>query len=99
VLAARPAARAAHAFLELFAGAADAALAGGLLLGVFDPADELVAGQRGDVKPRGERVVAAAEALAQVGGELVDDATGQLLRLGRSAIPTRVSFRCSLSPV
>src|SRR5689334_8386446 len=50
VLAARPAAGSAHAFLELFAGATDAALAGRLLLGVLDPADELVARQRRDVE-------------------------------------------------
>lgn len=42
MLAARPAARPALAFFELFLGPADAALPGGLLLGVIDPADELV---------------------------------------------------------
>jgi len=55
VLAAGPAAGAAHAFFELFLGATDAAVSRGLLLGVFDPADELVAGERGDVLPRRER--------------------------------------------
>src|SRR5689334_22898733 len=44
VLAPRPAAGSAHAVLELLLGPADATLARALLLGVFDPADELVAG-------------------------------------------------------
>ena len=44
VLAPRPAAGSALAFLELLLGAPNAALSGGLLLGSVDPADELVAG-------------------------------------------------------
>src|SRR3712207_2232857 len=51
VLAAGPAAGPAHAVLELLARPLDAALAGLLLLGVLDPADELVARQRRDVVP------------------------------------------------
>src|SRR5271154_3363063 len=51
VLAARPAAGPALSFLQLFPRAPDAALAGGLLLGILDPADELVAGQGRDVLP------------------------------------------------
>ncbi|MFY9763638.1 MAG: hypothetical protein WAK42_01300, partial [Mycobacterium sp.] len=41
MLAPRPAARPALAFVELLLGPADVALPGGLLLGVIDPADEL----------------------------------------------------------
>jgi hypothetical protein len=44
VLAPGPAAGPALAFLQLFLRSPNAALAGGLLLGIFDPADELVAG-------------------------------------------------------
>ncbi len=44
VLAPRPAAGPALAFLQLFPGPADAALAGRLLLGILDPTDELIAG-------------------------------------------------------
>jgi hypothetical protein len=44
VFAPRPAARPSLAFLKLLLGPPDAALAGLLLLGLLDPADELVAG-------------------------------------------------------
>ena len=44
VLAPRPTAGPALAFLQLLLGAPNAALSGGLLLGILDPADELVAG-------------------------------------------------------
>jgi hypothetical protein len=46
-LAARPT----LAFLRLLLGPADAAFSGHLLLGILDPADELVPGQRRDVLP------------------------------------------------
>jgi hypothetical protein len=55
VPAPRPAAGPALAFLELLLGPADAAFSGHLLLGIVDPADELVAGQRRDVLPGIER--------------------------------------------
>ena len=51
VLAPRPATRSALAFLEFFLGATDASFPGLLLLGVLDPADELVAAQRRAVFP------------------------------------------------
>jgi hypothetical protein len=44
VLAPRPTAWPALAFLQLLLGPPDTALPGGLLLGILDPADELVAG-------------------------------------------------------
>jgi hypothetical protein len=44
VLAPRPAAGPALALLQLLLGPPNAALSGGLLLGILDPADELVAG-------------------------------------------------------
>jgi hypothetical protein len=46
-----PAAGPALAFLQLVLGPADAAFSGHLLLGVLDPANELVSGQRNDVLP------------------------------------------------
>jgi len=54
VLAPWPAARPTLAFLKLLLGPANAAFPGRLLLGIFDPADELVAGQRRDVLPGNE---------------------------------------------
>jgi hypothetical protein len=79
VLAPRPAAGPAFALLKLFLGTADAALSGFFLLGVFDPADELVACQRRDVLPRRERGVVADERGTQVGGKVVDDTARNLL--------------------
>jgi hypothetical protein len=55
MLAAWPAAGPALALLEFFAGSVNATLAGCLLLGVFNPADEFVTGERGYVLPGIER--------------------------------------------
>ena len=55
VLAAWPAAGPTLAFLQLFLGPTNAAFSGRRLLGVLDPADELVAGQGCDVLPGIER--------------------------------------------
>jgi hypothetical protein len=55
VVAPRPAARPTLAFLKLLPGSTNATFSGHLLLGVVDPADKLVAGQRRDVVPRSER--------------------------------------------
>lgn len=76
MLAPRPAAGAAQALFELLLGPANAALSGGLLLGVVDPADELVACQRGDVLPGSECCGVGDQCLAQVRGQLVHDAAG-----------------------
>jgi hypothetical protein len=51
VLAPWPAAGPTLAFFELLVGPADATFSGLLLLGILDPADELVAGQGRDVFP------------------------------------------------
>ena len=61
MLAPWPAAGTAKALLELLAGPPDTALARGLLLGILDPADELVARQGGDVLPGIERRVSRGE--------------------------------------
>ncbi len=50
--ATRPAAGSALTFVEFLDRAPDTAYAGLVLLGVLDPADELVASQRRDVRPR-----------------------------------------------
>ena len=65
------------ALFQLLPGATDAALAGGLLLGVLDPADELVARQRCDVVPGFERRAARHERVPQVRGKRMNDAAGE----------------------
>src|SRR5690606_35690313 len=79
VLAARPAARPAFAFLQLLEGPADAALAGLVLLGVFDPADELVACKRRDVVPRLQGCVVGDQGGAQISGQLMHHPTWHTL--------------------
>jgi len=75
VLAARPAAGPTLAFLQLLVGPANATLSGHFLLGILDPADELVTGQRRDVVPGIECGGVGDQRLAQVGGKLVHHAT------------------------
>ena len=64
------------AFFQLLLGAANAAFSRGLLLGIFHPADELVAGQRCDVLPGIERRGVGDQRLAQVSRKLVYHPTG-----------------------
>jgi len=71
VFAPWPAAGPTLAFFQLLLGAADAACSGRLLLGIFDPADELVAGQRRDVLPGIECRGVGDQRLAQVSWKLV----------------------------
>ena len=78
--AARPAAWASHPILELLDSAADTTLTSRIALGVFDPADELVASQGSDVAPRVGRHLAVTQALLEIGGKVVDCATTQLAR-------------------
>jgi hypothetical protein len=66
VLAPRPAAGPALAFLQLFPRSANAAFSGRLPLGILNPADELVARQGRDVLPGIERRGAGHQRLAQV---------------------------------
>ena len=56
VLAPRPAAGPALAFFELLLGPPNAPLSSHLLLGILDPADELIARQGRDVLPGSERL-------------------------------------------
>ena len=69
VTASGPAARATLAFFQLLLRPANAACSGHLLLGVVDPANELVARQRRDVVPGLECRRIRDERLAQVCGE------------------------------
>jgi hypothetical protein len=71
-----PAARSALTILQLLPRAANAALSGGVLLGIFDPTDELVAGERCDVVPRSEGRGVGDECFAKVSGKFVHDPTG-----------------------
>jgi hypothetical protein len=76
VVAPRPAAGPTLAFLKLLLGSANAAFSGHLLLGILDPADELVAGQRRDVPPGSERRRVGDQRFAQVFRKLVNHPTG-----------------------
>jgi hypothetical protein len=71
VLAPRPAARPPFAFLELLLCPANAAFSGHGLLGILDPADELVARERCDVPPSIESRGVGDQCSAQVRGKLV----------------------------
>src|SRR5437879_2396331 len=71
-----PATRPTLAFLKLLLGPANATFPGHLLLGIFDPADELVAGQRRDVLPGVECRGVGDQRRAQVCWELVYHPTG-----------------------
>ncbi len=66
VLAPRPAARPSLTFLQFLLGPANAALSSHLLLGILDPANELVARQGRDVFPSIERRAVGDQCLAQV---------------------------------
>jgi hypothetical protein len=76
VLAPGPAAGPTLTFLQLFLGPANATLPGRQLLGVLDPADELVASQRRDVVPRIESRAVCDQRLAQICRKLVHHPTG-----------------------
>src|SRR5581483_5968949 len=79
MLAPRPTAGPALAFLQLFSSTANTALSGCVLFGVLDPADELVTCQRGDVFPRGEHLGVGDQCLTQVLRQLVHHSAGYSL--------------------
>jgi hypothetical protein len=76
VPAPRPAAGPTLTFLQLLLGPENAAFSGHLLLGILDPADELVAGKRCDVLPGFECSGVGDQRLEQVRGKLVHHPTG-----------------------
>jgi hypothetical protein len=67
------------ALLQLLLGSPNPARSGRFLLGILDPTDELVPGQRGDVVPGIERWRAIEQRLAQVRGHVMHDPTGNVL--------------------
>src|SRR5260221_5561316 len=71
VLASWPATGPTLTFLQLLLGPAYAAFSSSLLLGILDPADELVASKGRDVLPGFECLGIRGQRLAQVGGKLV----------------------------
>src|SRR5258708_1439745 len=79
MLAPRPTAGPALAFLQLLLSPANAALSGRLLLGIVDPTDELVARQGRDVLPGSERRAVGDQRRAQVCRQLVHHAAGHSL--------------------
>jgi len=79
VLAPRPAAGPALTLLELLLSPPNPALSGRLLLGILDPADELVAGQRRDVPPGIECRGVGDERFPQVRGQFMHHPAGHSL--------------------
>lgn len=79
VLTPGPAAGTAHTLFELLLGSPNAAFSGWRLLGILDPTDELVAGQRRDVVPGLERHSVGEQRLTQVDGQFMHNATGNCL--------------------
>ena len=74
--AAGPATGPPHALLELFLGPADSTVPGCLLLGILDPADELVASERGDIPPCRKRQGALDQRPTKIGRKII--ATGNV---------------------
>ncbi len=84
-----PAAGPTLAFLQLLLCPANAAFSGHLLLGILDPADELVAGQRCDVLPGIECRGVGDQRLAQVFWKLVHHTTGHLQAAHRATVASQ----------
>jgi hypothetical protein len=89
VLAPRPAAGPALAFLKLLLCPPNAALSGGLTLGILDPANELVASQRRDFLPSVECRRVGDQRLAQVSRQFVHHPTGHSLAAHRPMVVSR----------
>src|SRR5438094_1209084 len=95
VLAPGPAAGPALAFLQLLLGPPNAALSRGLLLGILDPADELVAGQGRDVLPRVECRGVGDQRLPQVRGQFVNHPARHSLTAHRPMVVSRANPVCA----
>ena len=85
------------AFFQLLLGPANAAFSGFLLLRIFDPADELVAGQRRDVLPGIECGRVGDQRHTQVSGKLVHDATGNSQAAHRATLANQIGQEISLT--
>lgn len=92
VAAARPATGATLAFLQLLRRSANAAFSGLRLFCILDPADELIAGQRRDVHPRGERCSVRDERVPQIFGKLVHDTAGNPLAAHGATVERNAPF-------
>jgi hypothetical protein len=99
VLAPWPAAGPTLAFLQFLLGPANAAFSGHLLLGILDPADEFVAGQRRYVPPGIERSAVGDQRLAQVSRKLVHHPTGHSRAAHGATVQRLVSARNDYRPV
>ncbi len=84
-----PAAGPALAFLQLLLSASNAALTGDRLLGILDPADELIASQGRDALPGVERRGAGNECLTQVLRKLMNHSTGHCCLSGHTPMVFR----------
>src|ERR1700722_1028895 len=93
VAAPRPAARPTLALLELLLGSANAAFSGHLLLGILDPADELVAGQRRNVVPGIERGRIGDQSFAQVFRKFVHHPAGHSLATHKTTVAAILDAR------
>jgi hypothetical protein len=89
------------AFLQFLLGPADAAFSGHPLLGILDPADELVPGQRRDVLPGIECRRVGDQRLAQVCGKLVHYTAGHSLgaHTAKVAVQVPACFTNSATPI
>jgi hypothetical protein len=96
VLAPRPTARPALAFLQLLLGPSNPALSGPVLLGILDPADELVAGQWRYVLPGVECRAVGDQRLTQVRGQLMHHPTGHSLAAHRPMVVSRGQARFTI---
>jgi hypothetical protein len=81
------------AFLELLPGSANATFSRFLLLGILDPADELVASQRGDVLPGVESCGIGDQRHTKISGKLVDHSTGHTRATHRTTVAGRAGKR------
>src|SRR5579864_431991 len=84
-----PAAGSSLAFLQLLLRPANAARSGHLLLGILDPADELISGQGRDVLPSLECGRIGDKRLAQVRRQLVHDSPGHSRGAHGATVSTR----------
>jgi hypothetical protein len=77
------------AFLQFLLGPANAAFSGHLLLGILDPADELIAGQRRDVLPGIDCRRVGDQRLAQVSRKLVRHPSGHSRGVHRATVASQ----------
>jgi hypothetical protein len=75
MLTPRPAAGPSHALLQLLLRPANTTLSGDLLFGLLDPANELIPGQRRDIRPGTEGHGVVDQGLTEVSWKLVHNPT------------------------